>query len=136
MGPELVTLPVLAGHIRADLRAGVPWQDTLRWIIIASDDFASLRDDSARAAFVAEPPPTGDARYDALLAGLAVQLCRTAGMASSPAWTREPNRYLQSFWWYGSAGEVESLRAYAWQRTSSCFRARGVVFNVENLNSA
>ncbi|MDQ1248133.1 MAG: hypothetical protein QG597_2505 [Actinomycetota bacterium] len=129
------TLPSLAHDIRDDLRRDAPWQDTLRLIIAASDDFASLTRDSERAFFLQEPSTTSDARYDAFLAALAVHLCRGAGLSRTPDWTRDADRYLPSFWWYGAAEEGTGLRAYAWQRTPSCFRARGVVFNIDNLAS-
>lgn len=125
----------LAHDIRTDLRQGVPWQSTLRLIIAASDDFSALTHDAERMLFLSEPSATSDAGYDALLAGLAVHLCRLAGRHRCPSWTRGADRYLPGFWWYGAAGDSPGLRAYAWQRTPSCFRARGVVFNVDNLAS-
>lgn len=134
-GSGCTSMPSLANDIRDDLRRDAPWQDTLRLIIAASDDFASLKHDSERAFFLSEPSTTCDARYDAFLAALAVHLCRVAGLSRTPDWTRDANRYLPRFWWYGAAEEVTGLRAYAWQRTPSCFRSRGVVFNIDNLAS-
>ena len=108
--------------------------ETLRLIIQASDDFGLLTDDASRWAFLAEPPLTGDVRLDAMLAGLAVHLCRLAGMHRTPAWTRKPDRYLDRFWWFGLE-DTSTLRAYVYQRTPSCMRARGVLFNAEELES-
>ncbi|MFM2437679.1 MAG: hypothetical protein RLZ55_490, partial [Actinomycetota bacterium] len=52
----------------------------------------------------------------------------------APAWTREPSRYLDHFWWFGAAASP-GLQAYAFQRTPAAFRARGVIFNSDNLAS-
>ena len=53
-----------------------------------------------RRALLVEPPaPTGDPRYDALLAGLAEHL---AGRdhESIPGWTAHPDRFLQQAWYW------------------------------------
>lgn len=126
----------LAEDIRADLVAGEPWTQTLRLIIDVCDEFARLTTEHEQEQFLAlAPPPTSDPRYDALLAGLAVHLARTAHLPRSPSWTRAPERFLPTFWWFGLAGTNPGLRAYAWQRTPSCLRGRGVVFNIDNLAS-
>jgi hypothetical protein len=132
---DYFTLPSLAHEIRADLHRDTPWQQTLRLIIQASDDFAALNDDADRSLFLSEPSATADLRYDALLAALAVHLARQARLSTTPAWTRDPSRYLDSFWWFGSAGASPGLQAFAFQRTPSAFRVRGVIFNIDNLAS-
>jgi hypothetical protein len=124
----------LAATIRGELGLGASEQDLLREIIQCSDDFAALADDDVRRAFLAEPPPTGDPRFDAFLAGLAVHLCRQAGLETTPAWTRDESRYLDRMWWFGLS-EDSGLRAFAFQRTPSCMRARGVIFNAGELES-
>jgi hypothetical protein len=116
------------------LTSGVREQELLLDIVQCSDDFGALVDDDARREFLAEPPATGDPRYDALLAGLAVHLCRQAHLETTPAWTREASRYLDRMWWFGLSDD-SGLRAFVWQRTPSCLRARGVVFNVDELAS-
>jgi hypothetical protein len=124
----------LAATIRAELGSGTSEKDLLLEIIQCSDDFTALADDAARWAFLAEPPPTGEARFDAFLAGLAVHLIRQAGMETTPAWTRDESRYLDRMWWFGLS-EDSGLRAFAFQRTPSCMRARGVIFNAGELES-
>jgi hypothetical protein len=120
--------------IRDALGAGASEPDLLLEIVQCSDDFAALSDDPARRAFLAEPPPTGDPRFDAFLAGLAVHLCRQAGLETTPAWTRDESRYLDRMWWFGLSDD-SGLRAFAFQRTPSCMRARGVIFNAGELES-
>jgi hypothetical protein len=124
----------LATTIRDELASGATEQDLLLEIVQCSDDFADLAGDAARRVFLAEPPSTGDRRFDALLAGLAVHLCRQAGMETTPAWTRDESRYLERMWWYGLTDD-SGLRAFAFQRTPSCMRARGVIFNAGELDS-
>ena len=103
-------------------------------IIQASDDFTALVDDDARRAFLEAPPLTGDPRYDALLAGLAVHLTRQAGLPTTPAWTRDASRYLPRMWWVGLPPD-SGLRAYTLQRTPANLKARGVLFNPDDLVS-
>jgi len=116
------------------MRTSASEVELLRQVIQASDDFDALGGDAARRAFLAEPPLTGDPRYDALLAGLAVHLCRRAGLPMTPAWTRDESRYLDRMWWFGLDGD-SGLQAYVFQRTPSCMRSRGVLFNADNLAS-
>ena len=128
-----VTLASTALQLRDDVRKGVGEGDMLRVIIQASDDFAKLASPVERALFLAEPGPTGDRRLDALLAGLAVHLCRQARMPSSPGWTREPVRYLDRIWWFDSG--VPALRALALRDAVPAMRVRGVMFSRRNLES-
>lgn len=129
------TLASTAMQLRDDVRKGVSVGDQLRVIIQASDDFAKLTSPIERALFLAEPGLTGDRRLDALLAGLAVHLCRQAHMQSTPAWTRSPDRYLDQIWWFGVAGETPTLRALALREAIPSMRARGVMFGRRNLES-
>ncbi|MFM8893799.1 MAG: helix-turn-helix transcriptional regulator [Actinomycetales bacterium] len=127
------TLASTAMQLRKDLHAGVSEADMLRVIIQASDDFPKLTSPAERAFFLAEPGPTGDARFDALLAGLAVHLCRESGLESTPAWTRAPGRVLDEIWWFDSP--APSLRALGLRDAVPAMRARGVMFSRRNLES-
>lgn len=127
------TLPSTAMQLRADIASGATEGDMLRVIIQASDDFPKLKSLAERAFFLAEPGPTGDPRYDALLAGLAVHLCREAGMESTPAWTRTPGRMLDGIWWFDSP--APALQALCLRDAVPAMRARGVMFSRRNLES-
>ncbi len=87
-------MSALAAVLRTGVESGAPELELLRDIIQCSDDFARLSRDDDRRAFIAEPAATGDARYDAFLAGLAVHFCREAGLETTPSWTRDESRYL------------------------------------------
>ncbi len=120
--------------MRRELEAEADDADVLRTIIQAADDFARLDDDTSRAEFLSEPESCGDARYDALIAGLAVYLVQSVGMATTPDWTRDESRYLPTMWWVGLP-EGSGRRAFVLQRTPAYFKARGVMFNPDNLAS-
>lgn len=126
-------LATTALAVRRELEIGTDEADLLRIVIQAADDFAGL-DDESRASFLAEPASTGDARYDALIAGLAVYLVQLAGMGTTPDWTRHESRYLTRMWWVGLP-EGSGRRAFVLQRTPAYFKARGVMFNPDNLAS-
>lgn len=129
------TIPAYAVQIRRALLAGSDRDVMTRLIVQLSDDFRSLSSGPDRKLFLSEPSSTGDRRYDALLAGLAVHLCREAEVESTPPWTRNLDRYLQQLWWYGPAGDIPALRAIAFRDTPSSLRVRGVVFSGRNLDS-
>jgi hypothetical protein len=57
-----------------------------------------------------EPAPTGDPRFDALLAAIAEDLCVHAKIAP-PAWVHDSSRYLDGFWWVSN---LPSARATHW----------------------
>ena len=132
---DYLTIPEMAAQLRTQLGEGGESNEVLRLIIQGCDDFSALEETADLELFLMEPGTTGDRRHDALLAGLTVHLCRQAGLKTTPAWTREECRYLDSFWWFGLEHEETRLRAFNFQRTPSCLRARGVIFNAENLAS-
>jgi transcriptional regulator with XRE-family HTH domain len=129
------TMPSAAAQIRTDLAAGRSDTDMLRVVIQASDDFARLTTPSDYAFFLTEPSPTGSQQWDALLAGLAVHLCRQANVPSAPFWTTDPARQIDHIWWFGRADAVPQLRAHALQDAVPSMRARGVIFSRANLES-
>lgn len=132
---DYLTIPATAAQLRTQLWDGGESDDVLRLIIQACDDFSALGEPADLELFLMEPATTEDQHYDALLAGLTVHLCRQAGLRTTPAWTREDCRYLDSFWWFGLDHDQTRLRAYNFQRTPSCLRSRGVIFNAEILAS-
>jgi hypothetical protein len=68
------------------------------------------------------PPPTGDARYDALLAALVEHLCARWDMPT-PVWADEPERFVEP-WWFVSG--LRSLHATALVQSPISFARRGV----------
>ena len=129
------TMPSAAAQLRADLSDERSESDMLRVVIQASDDFAKLTDPADRAFFLTEPSPTGSRQWDALLAGLAVHLCREAGMDRTPIWTADPSRVLDHVWWFGRSNVVLEMRAHSLREAVPSMRARGVILSRRNLES-
>jgi len=129
------TIPSAAAQLRIDLSEDRSETDMLRVVIQASDDFQKLTEPNDRAFFLAEPSPTGSKQWDALLAGLAVHLCRQAGIDHSPMWTANPGLALDHIWWFGRSEVVPNLRARALREAIPSMRARGVLLGRRNLES-
>lgn len=129
------TIPSTAARIRADIHARRSEADMLRVVIQASDDFAYAQLTEDRTFFLSEPSPTGSRKWDALLAGLAVHLCREANMDRTPMWTTNPSLNLDSIWWFGRSEMVIDLRAQSLRDSIPSMRARGVMFSRRNLES-
>lgn len=129
------TIPSTAAQIRTDLSAQRTELDMLRVIIQASDDFARLTQSADRVFFLTEPSPTGSRKWDALIAGFAVHLCRVAGMDRAPMWTTDPTRALDDIWWFGRSEKVVDLRPRAVREAIPSMRARGVMLGRRNLES-
>ena len=127
------TIPSAAAQLRIDLAEDRSETDMLRVVIQASDDFHKLTEPTDRAFFLTEPSPTGSKRWDALLAGLAVHLCRQAGMHSTPWWTSDPGRVIDFVWWVDSP--APRLQAQLIQLAIPAMRARGVMMSRRNLES-
>lgn len=79
-----------------------------------------------------EPRPTDDARFDALLAAAAEDLCAGAGI-EPPGWVLDPVRFLDGFWW---VSELPSARAHALVHAPASYRRRGVMLDRHDLLSA
>lgn len=129
------TLASTAMQLREDVRNEVDDGTTVREIIQAADDFTKLTSPVERAFFLAEPGSTGSRGFDALLAGLAVHLCREAGLETTPAWTRARTRFLDEIWWFGRSSESIEIRAMTLRDCIPSMRSRGVMFSRRNLES-
>jgi len=148
------TLPVLERMIRAsghDLKTGLePARGLFRLVDLAEElraetdgargmrlVFEFLRsaqeDGHPLLLLVArEPRPTGDPRYDAVLAAIAEDLCVHAGI-EPPAWVHGPERFLEGFWW---VSELPSARARALVHAPASYRRRGVMLDRHDLGAA
>jgi hypothetical protein len=70
----------------------------------------------------ARPESTTDPRADAYLGALAEHLAATNGI-ERPAWSLEPERFLERFWF---VSEVHGFRALAVAQSPAAFRRRGI----------
>jgi len=117
----------LAGVARR-ARAGEDFRHAVREFL---DEFA-LRagDDSRAAAIAARPPGTGDPRHDAFLGALAEHLA-AAHALPRPAWSVEPGRFLDRFWF---VSDVPGFRAVSIAQAPAAFRRRGVFVPERSLH--
>lgn len=79
-----------------------------------------------------EPAPTGDPRFDALLAAIAEDLCVHANV-EPPRWVHGEERFLDGFWWIS---DLPSARARALVHTPASYRRRGVMLDRHDLGAA
>lgn len=94
------------------------------------DEFQLLPDDELRREAISERPPvSGDRRHDAYLAALGEHLALQHGL-ERPAWTCEPDRFLDRFWF---VSDVKGFRALAIAQAPAAFRRRGVFLPARSL---
>jgi hypothetical protein len=85
------------------------------------DTFYAAPSDEARAATLRdEPPPTGQARQDALMAAVAEYLAKQHGLPSVPHWVADPARCLAEPWFTTDAGS-DAMREYLSVRSPAEF---------------
>lgn len=125
----LLTVPAAAAALRHGLREGWPTADLLRVVRRLRSDTRWLTDDRQRAAFFVAPSTTGDARWDAMLAGV-VEEHALRHVLPVPVWTQ--GKALPQFWFVSS---VATLRAYAFAHSPFSLQIRGVLLDPADLES-
>jgi transcriptional regulator with XRE-family HTH domain len=126
-----VPLSGLAPTMNADLREGRE-RDAIRLLFGFADDFRGSSRPGKIELLRDEPPPTGDARFDATLAGAAEFFAREAEIAA-PRWVDEPSRFVEP-WWFVTTRR--SLDAYALAHTPAVFARHGVFIAREVFDRA
>lgn len=115
----------------ADAVADADERRAWREVIQLSDDL-NASDGAVRVALsVAEPPPTGDLRYDALIAGV-VDHWLSRGRLPRPTWVRAPERTLEPAW---DVEPLPELRAAARETTPRAFARHGVFVAASEFES-
>lgn len=95
-------------------------------------EFARGADEAGPAALpltTAEPPLTGDPRFDALLGAAAEHLAARYGLAG-PLWSVTVDRFLTRAWWVAT---LPSARTHALVWTPAAFRRRGIYLDRHDL---
>jgi len=115
------SLAELAPAIEADLGDGRE-RDALRLLYGFADDFRGSSRPGRMALLADEPPPTGDARFDAALAGVAELFAAEAGIAA-PTWVDGPSRFVEPWWFVASRS---SFHAYTLAHTPAVLARHGV----------
>ena len=121
----------LAPAMTADLREGRE-RDAIRLLFGFADDFRGSSRPGKIELLREEPPPTGDARFDAALAGTAELFAREAEIAA-PRWVEEPNRFVEPWWFVASKPELD---AYVFAHTPAVFARHGVFIAREVFDRA
>lgn len=115
------SLAELAQTIEEDLEHGNE-QDALRLLFGFADDFRGSSRPGKIALLQDAPPDTGDARFDAALAGIA-EFFASEGAISAPGWVDEPGRFVEPWWFVAS---LPAFHAYTLANTPAVFARHGV----------
>jgi transcriptional regulator with XRE-family HTH domain len=115
------SLAELAQTIGEDLEQGNEW-DALRLLFGFADDFRGSSRAGRILLLADEPPSTGDARFDAALAGVAELFASEAGVRA-PAWVNGSTRFVEPWWFVASR---PAFHAYTLANTPATLARHGV----------
>jgi transcriptional regulator with XRE-family HTH domain len=107
-------------------------RDALRLLFGFADDFRGSSRPGQLALIAEEPPPTGDVRLDAALAGVAELFAREAGIAA-PLWVDLPGRFIEPWWFVASR---PAFHAYTLANTPAVLARHGVFMAREVFDRA
>ena len=120
----------LALSIRRDIAV-----DDTSLVVRKAAEFAHRynRSDTGRRLrmITAEPPSTGDHRWDAFLAALVEWLAVRTGVGA-PDWVHDDDRSLRHGWWITS---IPSMRAWEYAGSAASFQQRGVYVHRDSLTN-
>lgn len=128
MAADPLTLDQAAAHIRASASDRVRLRIFFEFIRGVTEE----PDVDVAAVVAHEPAPTGDERFDALLAAAAEHVTARAGLPA-PAWCHNPERTLHHAWWID---DLPSSRAFAIVNTPASFHKRAIYLDAHDLESA
>jgi hypothetical protein len=126
----LQTISETAAQIRRCLAARDD-HEALRWVAQFVAEFQHAPSADRPGLVADEPPPTGDRRWDAMLAGVVEQLCFEHDL-EVPAWAMRPGRFLDR-WWFVTPHR--SLHPSAFTETPAALANRGVFIHRQSLES-
>jgi transcriptional regulator with XRE-family HTH domain len=115
------SLAELASTIAGDLREDRE-RDALRLLFGFADDFRGSSRPGRIALVRDQPALTGDARFDAALAGVA-EFFAIEGAIPAPRWVDGPDRFLDSWWFVASS---PAFHAYTLANTPAVLARHGV----------
>ena len=116
------SLADLATSISHDLEADDE-ESALRLIFGFADDFRGSSRPGQIALIAAEPTPTGDPRFDAVLAATAEFFAAEAGIGT-PDWVNGHTRFVEPLWFIASR---PAFHAYTLAHTPAVFVRHGVM---------
>ncbi len=97
-------------------------RDALRLLFGFADDFRGSSRPGKIALLADEPILTGDARFDAALAGIA-ELFAAEGAISAPGWVNGADRFVEPWWFVSSR---PAFHAYTLAHTPALLARHGV----------
>jgi len=97
-------------------------QSALRLIFGFADDFRGSSRPGQIELVQEEPSPTGNSRFDAILAATAEFFATEAGIAI-PSWIHESSRFVEPWWFVASR---PAFHAYTLAHTPAVFARHGV----------
>jgi transcriptional regulator with XRE-family HTH domain len=125
------SLAELAPTIADDLGAGRE-RDAVRLLFGFADDFRGSSRPGRISLIREEPPSTGDARFDAALAGVA-ELFAADGALPAPTWVNGPSRFVEPWWFHASK---PAFHAYTLAHTPALLARHGVFIAREVFDRA
>ena len=123
------TVADVAADIARFLARGATHQ-AYRAVLGLHDDLVRAEHAVRVALCVMPPPPTGDVRYDALLAAL-VEHDLSRDRLPVPVWARDPRRHAGGWW----VEDLPELRDAVRKATPRAFRRHGVWLDAAELES-
>ena len=99
----------IADSVRAEVHGGTP-SSAMRLLMDGINYLPNVAEHDDLDHALAEPPSTGDVRWDTLLAAAIRYRLRTIG-ATAPAWTYKPP--LAKFWWPVKATRAKAYNDFA-----------------------
>jgi len=125
------SLAEIAQTIAEDLKQGQE-RDAVRLLFGFADDFRGSSRPGKLALMRDEPPSTGDARFDAALAGVA-ELFAAEGAIPAPAWVNGAERFVEPWWFVASR---PAFHAYTLANTPAVLARHGVFIAREVFDRA
>jgi transcriptional regulator with XRE-family HTH domain len=125
------SLAEVAQTIKEDLEQGRE-RDALRLLFGFADDFRGSSRPGRIALLRDEPCGTGDARFDAALAGVA-ELFASEGAVPAPAWVDGAERFVEPWWFVASR---PAFHAYTLANTPALLARHGVFMAREVFDRA
>ena len=125
------SLAELSQTIEEDLKQDQE-ADALRLLFGFADDFRGSSRPGRIALLRDEPSDTGDARFDAALAG-AAEFFAAEGAIPAPAWVDGPARFVEPWWFVASR---PAFHAYTLANTPASFARHGVFIAREVFDRA
>jgi transcriptional regulator with XRE-family HTH domain len=125
------SLSELALLITRDLAEGRA-NDAMRLLFGFADDFRGSSRPGKIALIEDEPAPTGDAGFDAALAGMAEFFAAEAAIPA-PGWVNGPGRFAEPWWFVATR---PAFHAYTLANTPALFARHGVFIAREVFDRA